>query len=254
MIMILSITLNLFQIVTILLVLIFLFLAFKIFEQKWSYKISKPYNWDEAVRKGSVSNTLKKIEKGYHDKVRFYTIWLQIERIKDKKIPGSFAELGVYQGETAKIIHELDPDRDLYLFDTFNGFSEEDISAEKSKEAKYSSTNFSDTDLEVVKNYIDGNEHIKFYPGYFPDSAANLDETTFSFVHLDADLYKPTIAALNYFYPKLSPGAVMIIHDYNHSWDGVREAIDEFSQTIPESFVAIADWQGSAMIVKNSSL
>lgn len=252
--MILAITLTSIQLVNILLVLVFLFLGFKVFEQKWSYRISKPHSWDEAVKKGSVSHALKKIERTYRDKVRFYTFWLQMERIKNKKIPGAFAELGVYRGETAKIIHELNPDRDLYLFDTFDGFSEEDLSAEKSKEDKYDTSNFSDTSLEEVKNFIGGNKHIKFQPGYFPDSTANLDETTYSFVHLDADLYKPTHAALHYFYPKLSPGGVIIIHDYNHSWDGIRKAIDEFSQTIPESFVEIADWQGSAMIVKNSAL
>ncbi len=251
--MILAITLTSFQLVNILLVLVLLFLGFKVFEQKWSYKISKPHNWDEAVEKGRVSNALKKIERTYRDKVRFYTFWLQIERIKDKKIPGVFAELGVYRGETAKIIHEIDPDRDLYLFDTFDGFSEEDLSVEKSEEDKYNTSNFSDTSIEEVKSHISGNKHIKFRPGYFPDSAANMEETIYSFVHLDADLYKPTNAALHYFYPKLSPGGVMIIHDYNHSWDGIRKAIDEFSQTIPESFVEIADWQGSAMIVKNSS-
>ena len=135
MIMILAITLTFFQLVNILLVLVFLFLGFKVFEQKWSYKISKPHQWDEAVKNGSVSHALKKIERTYQDKVRFYTFWLQIERIKNKKIPGGFAELGVYRGETAKIIHELDPDRDLYLFDTFDGFSEEDLSVEKSEEA-----------------------------------------------------------------------------------------------------------------------
>lgn len=247
-------SLTLFQLVNILLVLVFLFLGFKVFEQKWSYKISKPHSWDEAVKNGSISNALRKIERVYRDKVRFYTFWLQIERIKNKQIPGDFAELGVYQGETAKIIHVMDPDRDLHLFDTFDGFSETDLSVEKGKEDKYRSSKFSDTSLAVVKNFIDGNEHIKFHPGHFPDSAANLDETIYAFIHLDADLYQPTMAALIYFYPKLSPGGVIIIHDYNHNWDGLRKAIDEFSQTIPETFVEIADWQGSVMIVKNSPL
>jgi O-methyltransferase len=252
MIMMLAISLTLFQLVNILLVIVFLFLGFKVFEQKWSYKISKPHNWDEAVKKGSVSNALKKIERTYHDKVRFYTFWLQIERIKNNKIPGVFAELGVYRGETANIIHEMAPDHDLHLFDTFDGFSEADLSVEKSKGDKYRTSNFADTSLEIVKNFINGNEHIKYHQGYFPDSALNLDVKIYSFVHLDVDLYQPTIAALKYFYPKLSSGGVMIIHDYNHTWDGIRKAIDEFSQTIPENFVEIADWQGSVMIVKNS--
>jgi len=45
---------------------------------------------------------------------------------------------------------------------------------------------------------------------------------------------------------------VIIIHDYNHNWNGVRKAVDEFAKTIPESIIEITDWQGSAMIIKNS--
>jgi len=92
---------------------------------------------------------------------------------------------------------------------------------------------------------------VYFYKGYFPETAKDLSEDRFSFVHLDADLYKPTIDALHYFYPKLSPGGVIIIHDYNHTWEGIRVAIDEFIVTIPESLIEISDWQGSAMIIKN---
>lgn len=251
--MILAITLTLFQLINILLVLVFLFLGFKVFEQKWSYKISKPYNWDEAVKNGKVSGTLKKLERTYHDKVRFYTFWLQIERIKNNVIPGAFVELGVFKGETAKIIHEMDASRNLHLFDTFDGFREEDLSVENKKEGKYNTLNFSNTSLEEVKNHINGNDQVYYHAGYFPNSAKSLKETQFAFVHLDADLYQPTIAALNYFYPKLSDGGVIIIHDYNHTWDGIQKAVDEFSQSIPETFMEIADWQGSAMIIKNST-
>jgi O-methyltransferase len=247
-----EISLTLLQLSNILLVLVFLFLAFKLFEQRWSYRISKPHNWDEAVKKGDVSKDLRKLERTYRDKVRFYTFWLQLERIKDGNIPGALAEVGVYQGETARIIHEMNPNRDFHLFDTFEGFPEAALAAEKSTEGKYHVSNFSDTSIDGVKSYISGNDHLKFHPGYFPDSAADVTEGTYAFVHLDADLYQPTIEALSYFYPKLSPGGVIIIHDYNHTWEGVRRAVDEFSKTIPENFLEIADWNGSAIVVRNS--
>lgn len=239
------------QFVNILLVLVFLFLGFKLLERKWSYRISKPHNWDDATKNNRIPKQLKKLERTYRDKVRFYTFWLQIERIKDNKIAGDFAELGVYKGVTAKIIHAMAPDVAFHLFDTFEGFHDSDLALESSNEEKYHPSNFSDTDLEAVRYYINGNANIKFYPGYFPDTATDLQEKTFAFVHLDADLYQPTLAALKYFYPRLSPGGVIIIHDYNHTWGGLRQAVDEFIPTIPESLMAIADWQGSAMIVKN---
>jgi len=46
-------------------------------------------------------------------------------------------------------------------------------------------------------------------------------------------------------------GGVIIVHDYNHNWEGIPKAIDEFMVTIPESLIELSDWQGSAMIVKN---
>jgi O-methyltransferase len=245
------ITLELTEIASIVLVLVLLFLGFKILETKWSYKISKPHKWDTAIEKGEVSDKLKSIEKNYRDKVRFYTFWLQIERLKNDKVSGAFAELGVYRGETAQFIHEMDNSRVLHLFDTFEGFDQKDLQIEKSDDEKYSMDNFSDTSLEQVKEFIQGNEKVNFYPGFFPESVKGLNEDPYAFVHLDADLYQPTIAALRYFYPRLSSGGVIIIHDYNHTWDGIRKAINEFSSTISETVIEIADWQGSVMIVKN---
>ena len=59
----LAITLTLFELINILLVLVLLFLGFKVLESKWSYKISKPHNWDEAVKNNKVSKKLIKLER-----------------------------------------------------------------------------------------------------------------------------------------------------------------------------------------------
>jgi O-methyltransferase len=225
--MILSI--DLIQSVNIILVLIFFFLGFKLLESKWSYKISKPYLWETAEKNKEISDKLKKIERSYRDNVRFYTIWLQIERLKNQKITGAFAELGVYKGETANMIHEMDNTRKFYLFDTFKGFDNKDLKFENRNDEKFSSDNFSDTTIDSVKAFINGNENVILVPGFFPESAADIKEEAYAFVHLDADLYQPTIAALNYFYPKLSPGGIILIHDYNHNWAGLRKAVEEFS-------------------------
>ncbi len=241
---------SLLQLTNGILVLIFLYLGFKFVETNWSYKISKPYAWDEAVRQDRISKKLKKIERFYRDKVRFYTFWLQIERLKKESIIGSFAEVGVYKGETARMIHEIDPSRNFHLFDTFEGFDQKDILHEDSSNP-WHSIDFSDTGVEIVMKFIDGNNNIIFHKGYFPVTTENLPHQTYAFVHLDADLYKPTLAGLQYFYPRLSNGGVIIIHDYNHNWGGVTKAVDEFVQTIPENPIAVSDWQGSVMIVKN---
>ena len=244
--------LNIFQLASILLFICLLFLAFKLLETNWSYKISKPYSWEESKTNGKASKKLRNIERTYRDKVRFYTFWLQIERLKKNGIEGSFAEVGVYQGETAQMIHEMDSTRRFHLFDTFEGFSKQDLTKEKIDEVNRS-VDFSDTTVESVMRFINGNSNIVVHKGYFPATTQNFPEDKYSFVHLDADLYNPTLAGLEYFYPRLSMGGVIIIHDYNHSWEGVTKAVDEFLKIIPENLIEISDWQGSAMIVKSKS-
>lgn len=233
------------------LLIILVVILYKYIETFWSYKIPKPYKWEEALKNKLISKKLKSLERNYYDKIRFYSIWFQTERLKKENIEGDFAELGVHKGETAKIIYEMDPARKLHLFDTFEGFNEKDLQRENKQGGKYTTKEFSDTDLETVKKYIDGGDRIIFHPGYFPLTSAGLEDTKFSLVHLDADLYLPTLEGLIFFYPRLSPGGVIIVHDYNHTWDGIKKAFDEFMPSIPESLIELPDWKGSAMIIKN---
>ena len=218
-------------------------------------KIEKPFAWQNAIDQNRISAKLLKVEKDYSDKIRFYNLWFQIERLKRMQIQGAFAELGVYRGETAKAIHYMDENRIFYLFDTFQGFMEEDLkkeSLDNQRDGRFSTTMFADTNMEQVKSVIEGNDNVHFRPGFFPETTSGLEEEKFALVNLDADLYAPTLVALNFFYPRLVGGGVIIIHDYNHNWDGVTKAVDEFVPNIPESIMEISDWQGSVMIIKNS--
>ena len=240
------------QLTNIILVIIFLYVGFKYLETTWSYKISKPHKWETAVKNGDVSARLKKLERLYRDKVRFYTLWFQIERLRTEQIPGAFAEVGVYKGETAAILQAMDPTRDLHLFDTFEGFDKRDLETDN-VDAK-NAVDFSDTSIERVKESMEENSHLFFHKGYFPQTALDLDVSRYALVHLDADLYQPTLAGLRYFYARLSDGGVIIVHDFNHTWGGVRKALYEFLPTIPESPLELPDWQGSVVIVKNKTL
>jgi O-methyltransferase len=70
-------------------------------------------------------------------------------------------------------------------------------------------------------------------------------------VHLDCDLYIPTRAGLEFFYPKLVTGGFLIMHDYmSLYWDGIEKAINEFSSTSPERFIPILDKSGTIAIRK----
>ncbi|MCF8296705.1 MAG: TylF/MycF family methyltransferase [Saprospiraceae bacterium] len=209
-----------------------------------------PEQWKFLVKSGQVSKEIRELEKYFPDKVRFFNFWFQAERIKKDGIKGSFAELGVYKGDTAKILHNLDVNRKLFLFDSFTGFEPEDLKVETGEAATYKQKDFADTSLEKVTKYINGNDNIIFRKGYFPETTNGLENEIFSLVNIDADLYKPTKDGLEFFYPRLSAGGVIIVHDYNNKWEGLMKAVDEFVKTIPESLIEIPDLYGSAMIVK----
>ena len=251
---------NLFTIISAILVLAIIIL---IVRYAWGIFFDtnyKPVEWQHAVKQGLVSRELIRFERNYPDKVRFFNWWFQIERLKRDGVPGYFAELGVYKGESAKIIHLMDPDRTFHLYDTFEGFKEEDLVNETGEAATYTTRNFADTSLDAVKRYLGKEEKFVFHVGKFaivaptpslPQLGEGEREGAFALVNLDADLYNPTKAGLEYFYPLLSPGGVIIVHDYTWKWPGIKRAVDEFVRTIPEPLVAVPDMDGSVMIFKS---
>jgi O-methyltransferase len=210
-----------------------------------------PVEWENARKSGKVSRKLLQFERNYPDKVRFFNWWFQVERLKKDNIPGAFAELGVYKGESAAVLHHMDPGKKFHLFDTFSGFPPRDLAHETGEAATYSPDRFADTHVPDVLRKISGNENIILHPGYFPDTAASVRNEIFALVNLDADLYMPTKAALDFFYSRLSPGGVIFIHDYNYKWEGIKRAVDEFVKSIPESLVLVPDIDGTCMIVRN---
>ena len=212
----------------------------------------EPPAWEKARKDGSLGKELLKVSRNYPDKVRLYNFWLQVQHIQNSGVEGDFAELGVYKGESAQMLHLMAPDRNLHLFDTFEGFTGTDLLTEKGEAATYSSKNFADTSINKVLKKIGGNPaKLHIHAGYFPASANGLIDTKYALVNMDADLYNPTRAGLEYFYPRLAPGGIIFIHDYNHKWEGLVNAVDEFAGNIPESPVILPDFDSTVMIVKN---
>ncbi|MDP8240461.1 MAG: TylF/MycF/NovP-related O-methyltransferase [Candidatus Hatepunaea meridiana] len=182
----------------------------------------------------------------YNDYSRFATIALAVQRIQNEQIDGSMAEAGVFQGETSKIIHHLAPDRAYYLFDTFEGFPEQDL------EHNQSDTRFKNTSVDLVTKNIGTSDNIFIGKGYVPDTFNGLENEKFAFVLLDLDLYEPTLASLEFFYPRMSSGGFIIVHDYNNSesnW-GCKRSLDKFMEDKPENIIDVADILGSAMFRK----
>ena len=226
-------------------------LALSYFWSFWTFKLFKPYKWLDYFKKKDIPPVIRKIEKKDKDRIRFYSLWLQLERINKYQLDGAMAELGVYKGETAKVIHHMVPDKKLYLFDSFEGLPRQVIREDCDGQVRPYTVKFDQTSPEGVAKYISGNDNVIIRKGIFPETARDLGDETFVFVHIDADLYQSTKDALEFFYSRLVPGGIVLIHDYNHNWEGVTKAVDEFVTTIPEEFTELPDQLGSIVLIKN---
>ncbi len=188
------------------------------------------------------------------DLARFFFLSLACDQLLKEGIRGNTAELGVYRGNTAIFAAKLAKETGgtAYLFDTFEGFAEQDLSGIDSNK----SFEFADTSLERVKRLIDC-ESAVYCQGYFPATIqGNVPgDATFSLVHIDCDLYEPCKAALQYFYPRMLPGGFLIMHDYSSLyWDGVENAVDGFFHDKPESIIPVPDKSGTVAIRKAKTL
>lgn len=144
---------------------------------------------------------------------------------------GDFAEVGVYRGGTAHLIAQAAPDKTLHLFDTFEGMPEVDAGLDGHRKG-----DFKDTSLDDVRRFLSPvATRVRFHPGFFPDTATDLDVPRFSFVYVDVDIYQSVLDALRYFYPRMTPGGAFLFDDFDSpKCAGVRAAIEEFLQDKPE--------------------
>lgn len=179
------------------------------------------------------------------DDVRYATLALAIQRLETERIDGAFAELGVWAGLTSSFIHHQAPHRQLYLFDTFAGFPA--AALEKAEDDR-----FRDTSQAHVAKLIGNLDNVIFRPGYFPQTAAGLEQERFALVMLDFDLYRSAIDALQFFYPRLVPGGYFFMHDFNspESDHAISRAANEFLTSKPECLIEIPDEWGSVVFRK----
>lgn len=191
----------------------------------------------------------------YHeDYVRIRTFELLTEEIREKRVKGSVAELGVFKGEFAKYINQAFADRTCYLFDTFEGFR--DSEAIEEKEAGNCGeafiNRFKDTNEAAVLQKMPVPDKIVCKKGLFPESLNGLEDT-FAFVSLDVDFEQAIYDGLEYFYPRLNEGGYIMVHDYNSATlRGVKQAIYRYEKknNISLAKVPIADLCGTLVITK----
>jgi O-methyltransferase len=188
--------------------------------------------------------------------------WLSINLLLDIAnlcAKGDYAELGTYQGATARLIwNRLPNESALYCFDTFEGFSEADIVEESEHTAvKTKAGSFGNTSVDLVRHAVlrskmgSNDSRLVFRKGRFPETFDGLQNHWWRFVHLDCDLYAPIKSGIECFWPKLVPGGILLVHDYNAAFFGVKKAVDEYFKPLGIVPVPLCDKVGSVVIIKN---
>lgn len=146
-------------------------------------------------------------------------------------LPGDIAEVGVYKGGTAATIltTAAHTNKTTYLFDTFTGLPA------PTEFDTHKQGDFDDTSLEQVTESLKEFPNKYLLKGFFPTvlreqtQVHNIYDTRFCFVHIDVDLYQCVRDCLEFFWPRLVPGGVLVSDDYEwHGTPGATKALDEF--------------------------
>lgn len=179
---------------------------------------------------------------------RLFMLWQFAKQAS--KFSGSFAQVGVFRGGSARLIAYAKEGngRPFYIFDTFKGMPKVNEKIDLHKEG-----DFINTSLESVKKiFSDSKDYPKdlvFCPGFFPATSDPARNDKFSFVYIDVDIYQSTLDSLNFFYPKMLQGAFMIFDDYmGKNTPGVKKALDEF--LIDKKEIPIITTVGQCILIK----
>lgn len=155
-------------------------------------------------------------------------------------LDGDIAECGCFRGLSSHLLlsrlKRADPryaGRGYHVFDSFEGLSEPTAAdlvtsdgAAAERVRRMCRRGWFAAPVEVVRAGLAEFSEVSYHPGWIPASFEGLPERRYRFVHLDLDLHDPTLCALEYFFPRLVAGAIVVCDDY--AWPGERKAVEDF--------------------------
>lgn len=191
-----------------------------------------------------------------YDYVRVRAMGFVANVINEENIQGDIAEFGVYRGDFAERINREFPDRTFLLYDTFEGFDSKQLKLDTNKKLVTDSDNnicdFSNTSAELVLKRMPFKNKCILRKGFFPNTTDKDLDRKFAFVSLDVDLETPTYDGIKFFYPRLSEGGYIFIHDYNNPlYLGVKNAVSRYEKSYGNLCkIQLPDSSGSIIIIK----
>lgn len=164
-------------------------------------------------------------------------------------VPGDTAECGVFRGATSYLIcaanrRAVDGTKTHHLFDSFAGLSDPGAT---------DGTHWAKGDLacgiDEVRAALAEFPNVAFHPGWIPERFAEVAEKRFSFVHVDVDLAEPTRQSIEFFYPRMERGGIIVCDDYGlTTCRGATDTVDQFLADKPEKMLVLPDGGGVLMV------
>ena len=163
-----------------------------------------------------------------------------------RTVPGDTVECGAYKGATSYLIcreqalNGAEKHRHHFVFDSFAGLSEPD-----GRDGSYWTAGDLQATEEDVRAALAEFSAFTILPGWIPERFAEVENQRFAFVHIDVDLYQPTRDSIEFFYPRLNPGGILLLDDYGfRSCPGATAAADEFFTDKDEAVANLPTGQG----------
>lgn len=173
------------------------------------------------------------------------------------QVDGDVAECGTYKGGSAfflaRHIVKGRLDKRLCLFDSFEG-----LSAPASIDGYYWHAGALASTIEDVRSVLaplGPVPFVEFYKGWIPDRFSEVADRRFCFVHIDVDLFEPTLSSIAFFYPRMEPGGIILLDDYGFdTCPGVTAAVDQFMAGRPEPVINLASGGAFIMVKADNSI
>jgi hypothetical protein len=157
---------------------------------------------------------------------RLLILWQAVRNVHPLGLPG--AEVGCYRGGGTYFLAGAfrsmrGSEVEFHAFDTFEGHPPGMVSEH---DRFHKAGMFADVSYEDVCRYLSRYRKLTLHRGEFGESAKHLAERRFGLVHIDTDLYRSTLCALEFFGPRVCAGGIIVVDDYGApKCGGVAEAV-----------------------------
>lgn len=166
---------------------------------------------------------------------RLFTLWQAARNVAPLGLPA--VEIGTFRGGSAALVSQAlrahaEAPIDVHVVDTFEGhldatFTTHDPEQQRGK--------FTDVTFDDVRAFLSAYPGTHVYRGDGPTVVRGWPDRQYGLVHIDVDLYQPTLECLEYFAPRVAPGGMIVMDDYEApTCPGVAVAVHEYLAGRPE--------------------